>query len=270
MSTALDIATASRSEVGQRKSNEDKVRVCREGSRWVAVLADGAGGHRGGAEASRRAVDALEAALCDEDAEFSAAVLTAAVVAAHDDVQAAQDVSHGISRMHSTVVVLWVDLDRQSALWSHVGDSRLYRVRRGAATALTSDDSVVQRMVDAGLITAAQARVASAEEPADRRAGHRRGRRAAHRRAPHGLLEGDAFLLCSDGWWGALDDETIADALDRANGPDEWLTLMQQTIEALAAPAPGQLQRDRGVGPRRPGRVDATDDDGLATSAAGV
>jgi len=49
VSAPLDIAAASRSELGQRKSNEDKVRICREGARWVAVLADGAGGHRGGA-----------------------------------------------------------------------------------------------------------------------------------------------------------------------------------------------------------------------------
>jgi len=236
VSASLDIAAASRSEVGQRKSNEDKVRVCREGSRWVAVLADGAGGHRGGAEASRRAVAALEAALCNEDAEFSAIALTAAVVAAHDDVQAAQDVSHGLSRMHSTVVVLWIDLDRQSALWSHVGDSRLYRVRRGVATALTSDDSVVQRMVDAGLITAAQAESHPQKNQLIAALGIEEGVEPHTVPAPHGLVEGDAFLLCSDGWWGALDDETIAVALDRAHGPDEWLTLMQQVIEALAAP----------------------------------
>jgi len=236
VSAALDIATASRSEVGQRKSNEDKVRVCREGSRWVAVLADGAGGQRGGAEASRRAVDALEAALCDEDAEFSAARLTTAVLAAHDDVQAAQDPSHGVSRMHSTVVVLWIDLDRQSALWSHVGDSRLYRVRHGVVTALTSDDSVVQRMVDAGLITAAQAESHPQKNQLIAALGIEDGVEPHTVAAPHSLQEGDAFLLCSDGWWDAVDDESIRTALARATGPDDWLALMQEVIEALAAP----------------------------------
>ena len=236
MSAAFDIATASRSEVGQRKSNEDKVRVCREGSRWVAVLADGAGGHRGGAEASRRAVDALEAALCAEDAEFSPAALTAAVLAAHDDVQAAQDASHGLSRMHSTVVVLWIDLDRQSALWSHVGDSRLYRVRRGVVTPLTSDDSVVQRMVDAGLITAAQAESHPQKNQLIAALGIEDGVEPHTVPAPHGLREGDAFLLCSDGWWGAVDEGGITAALARATSPDDWLATMQQLIEAVAAP----------------------------------
>lgn len=236
MSASFDIAAASRSEVGQRKSNEDKVRVCREGSRWVAVLADGAGGHRGGAEASRRAVDALEAALCAEDAEFSPAALTAAVLAAHDDVQAAQDASHGLSRMHSTVVVLWIDLDRQSALWSHVGDSRLYRVRHGVVTALTSDDSVVQRMVDAGLITAAQAESHPQKNQLIAALGIEDGVEPHTVPAPHGLREGDAFLLCSDGWWGAVDEGGITAALARATSPDDWLATMQQLIEAVAAP----------------------------------
>ncbi len=236
MNASFDIAAASRSEVGQRKTNEDKVRVCRDGARWVAVLADGAGGHRGGAEASRRAVDALEAALCDEDAEFSPAALTAAVLAAHDDVQAAQDASHGLSRMHSTVVVLWIDLDRQSALWSHVGDSRLYRVRQGVVTALTSDDSVVQRMVDAGLITAAQAESHPQKNQLIAALGIEEGVEPHTVAAPHGLLEGDAFLLCSDGWWGAVDEGSITAALARSTSPDDWLATMQLLIEAVAAP----------------------------------
>ena len=236
MSAGLDISTASRSEPGQRKTNEDKVRICRDGARWVAVLADGAGGHRGGAEASRRAVDALEAALCDENAEFSAAVLTAAVLTAHDDVQAAQGRAHGVARMHSTVVVLWLDLERQMALWSHVGDSRLYRVRRGVVTPLTSDDSVVQRMVDAGLISAAQAESHPHKNQLIAALGIEEGIEPHTVASPHGLLEGDAFLLCSDGWWGALDDGAIVAALAQANGPDEWLGLMQDQIEALAAP----------------------------------
>jgi len=237
VSSPLDISAASRSEVGQRKTNEDKVRICRDGARWVAVLADGAGGHRGGAEASRRAVDALEAALCDEVAEFSARALTAAVLAAHDDVQAAQDPAHGISRMHSTVVVLWIDLDRQSALWSHVGDSRLYRVRRGVVTALTSDDSVVQRMVDAGLITAAQAESHPQKNQLIAALGIEEGVEPHTVAAPHDLVEGDAFLLCSDGWWGPVDDAAIVGALAQANGPDDWLALMQEKIETLAAPS---------------------------------
>jgi PPM family protein phosphatase len=237
VSSTLDVAAASRSEVGQRKSNEDKVRICRDGARWVAVLADGAGGHRGGAEASKRAVDALEAALCDEHAEFSARALTAAVLAAHEQVLSAQqDNVHGVARMHSTVVVLWIDLDRASALWSHVGDSRLYRVRAGAAALLTSDDSVVQRMVDAGLLSAEQAGAHPQKNQLLAALGIEDDVDPHTVAVPDTLREGDAFLLCSDGWWDALEDGSMAEDLANSATPDEWLTSMQQRIEARAAP----------------------------------
>jgi serine/threonine protein phosphatase PrpC len=236
VSPPLDIAAASRSELGQRKSNEDKVRICREGVRWIAVLADGAGGHRGGAEASRRAVDALEAALCDAGAEFRPGSLTGAVLAAHEDVQSAQDAAHGVARMHSTVVVLWIDAERELALWSHVGDSRLYRVRDGAAVALTSDDSIVQRMVDAGLITTEQADSHPQKNQLISALGIEDGVEPHTVAAPDRLRDGDAFLLCSDGWWGAFGDAEIAASCARAVSADDWLASMQREIETRAAP----------------------------------
>jgi serine/threonine protein phosphatase PrpC len=231
----LDVAIASRSELGQRKSNEDNVRVCRDGDRWVAIVADGAGGHRGGAEASQRTVDALEGVLCAGSAHFDADGLTEAVLAAHADVfAAAQRNVHGAARMHSTVVVLWIDLQSANALWSHVGDSRLYRVRDGVAEPLTSDDSVVQRMVDAGLMSAEQAishpqknQLLAALGIEDDVEPHT---------ASATLRDGDAFLLCSDGWWDALDAQSIADDLVRGETPDEWLDAMQQRIESRGSP----------------------------------
>ena len=232
--SALEIAVASRSELGRRKTNEDKVRVCREGARWVAVLADGAGGHRNGAEASKRAVDTLEAVLCGDDPPFTATTLTRAVLAAHEGVQVAQDDAHGALRMHSTVVVLWLDVDGASVLWSHVGDSRLYRVRGGVATALTSDDSVVQRMVDADLISAEQAESHPQRNQLIAALGIEEGVEPHTPPRPEMLFEGDAFLLCSDGWWDAFDEAAIAATLRRSASPDEWLATMQHSIEDRA------------------------------------
>ena len=127
----LDIAIATRSERGQRARNEDSVRVCRDGAQWLAVLADGAGGHHGGAEASQRAVAYVDQALHDAGPAFEADALTRAVVATHRHVLAGRQAGSGLDHMHSTVVVLWIDGASGGALWSHVGDSRLYVVRRG-------------------------------------------------------------------------------------------------------------------------------------------
>ena len=92
-------------------------------------------------------------------------------------------------------------------------------------------------MVDAGLITAAQAESHPQKNQLIAALGIEDGVEPHTVAAPDGLLEGDAFLLCSDGWWGALDDDDDrrrARARQRARTTG-W-TLMQQVIEALAAP----------------------------------
>ncbi len=232
----LEIAVATRSERGQRELNEDQVRVACERPRWMGVLADGAGGHRGGAEASRRAVEYVELALHEAAPEFNAGSLTAAVVATHRHVLGAQQPAESLGRMHSTLVVLWIDTVAGSALWSHVGDSRLYVARRGALRLLTSDDSVVQRMVDAGLLTPQQALVHPNKSQLIAALGiddELEPHTVAHA-VP--LEEGDAFLLCSDGWWGSLDEAGILASLSGAGTPEQWLDAMQRRIEAQAQP----------------------------------
>ncbi len=238
MNPVIDVSVASRSERGQRSGNEDKVLVGRDGSRTLAIVADGAGGHVGGAEASARAVEALEASLQDPRTLFSADALSRAIQSAHTGICAASARRPGarsVDRMHTTVVVLWVDSVRQRALWAHVGDSRLYRVRAGAVELLTRDDSIVQRLVDAGLISDSQAEThpqknqliaaLGIDDDVD-----------PHTVEPTPLRDGDAYLLCSDGWWGAVRDGDIVDTLADAASPEEWLALMQARVEAVAAP----------------------------------
>jgi serine/threonine protein phosphatase PrpC len=101
---------------------------------------------------------------------------------------------------------------------------------------LTSDDSVVQRMVDAGLISAAQAGVHPQKNQLIAALGIEEDVDPHTVAAPDALLEGDAFLLCSDGWWDALDGDSIAADLDRGGSPHAWLDAMQQRIESRALP----------------------------------
>lgn len=232
----IDVTFATRSEQGQRDRNEDRVSVASNGALWLAVLADGAGGHHGGAEAACLAVEHIDATLHEAQAPFSAEALTQAVLSAHAQVQLHQKQAEGLSHMHTTVVTLWIDSASECALWSHVGDSRLYRARGGIVRQLTADDSVVQRMVDAGLLTPQQAEVHPQKNQLIAALG------IDDEIEPHTepesvpLQEGDAFLLCSDGWWGALDEECIVDALVDASSPDDWLAAMQQRIESRAMP----------------------------------
>jgi serine/threonine protein phosphatase PrpC len=96
--------------------------------------------------------------------------------------------------------VLWIDQTASRALWAHVGDSRLYRIRHGLVDMVTTDDSVVQRMTQTGLITAEQARRHPQKNQLLAALGAE-GEIEPHTVArPVELADGDAFLLCSDGW----------------------------------------------------------------------
>lgn len=230
------ITLASSSNIGGRRSNEDDLRCGQVAAAWYAVLADGAGGHRDGAVASARAVQALEARSLARMSEWSPETLDNAVHTAHAEVLAGQENKAISDRMLTTVVVLWVDGARQQAMWSHVGDSRLYRLRRGRVDYVTRDDSVVQDMLDAGLLTAAQADKHPHKNQLVAALGLD-GLLEPHTvRHPQPIEEGDAFLLCTDGWWDSLQDNQILDTLNNADTPQHWLQLMQDCVEARAVP----------------------------------
>lgn len=230
------IRIASRSEVGSRQANEDDLRHGSATIGWYAVIADGAGGHRRGAEAAQRAVTCVETVLQHPSVVFSPDSLTMAVQAAHATVQRHQDSDLPDARMHCTIVALWIDTLAHYALWSHVGDSRLYRIRRGTPDLVTADDSVVQRMVRAGLITAQQASNHPQKNQLLAALGIE-GEIDAHTVArPVELHDGDAFLLCTDGWWEPLSALTVATTLAESASPEQWLDRMGQLIRERANP----------------------------------
>lgn len=220
------------SEVGARSHNEDVVAFGSAAHGHWAVVADGAGGHRRGAEAARRAVDCIEALLRDPSVAFSPANLTQMVRLAHNELLHHQDGDSDESRMHCTVVVLWIDAACDHALWTHVGDSRLYRIRHGQTDVITADDSVVQRMMQAGLIRPEQMR----EHPQKNQLLAALG--MAGDIEPHTvvrpveLMEGDAFLLATDGWWEGFEPQELADGVGRALDPEQWLAEMRATVLA--------------------------------------
>ncbi|ALV07103.1 PP2C family protein-serine/threonine phosphatase [Roseateles depolymerans] len=261
----LKIRVAACSEIGQRTTNEDAVVAHENGPGWYAVLCDGAGGHRNGAEAARRAVSRMQLALGDATLPWRPELLTGAVMAAHDDVRRGIEES-GRARMHTTLVALCVDAQRNFAMWTHVGDSRLYRLRNGRVDRVTNDDSVVQRLIDAGLITPAQAE----DHP------HKNHLVAAlgidddlepHTTGAEPLEDGDVFLLCSDGWWGSAGEAAIPDTLRLAQNPQDWLLAMRAEIEARELPNQDNFSAIAlWVGDRQTAPVMSPDDEDTVTA----
>jgi serine/threonine protein phosphatase PrpC len=243
----LDITLAGLTHVGARDHNEDALRHGALPEGWYAVLSDGAGGHSNGAIASDLAVRmcAAELTALAGRGDVPRAALGPVVEAANDAINRMQQGRKGQRRMHATLVMLWISrpgaATPQQAIWAHVGDSRLYLLRHGRIVHVTRDDSVVQDMVDAGLIAADQARhhprrnqlagALGSEEPVTPRVCD----------ASWTLRDGDAFLLCSDGWYDALEPAEIEATLASAGDAVAWLADMQARVLRHARPKQDNL-----------------------------
>jgi serine/threonine protein phosphatase PrpC len=214
MSTA---ATASLSDVGRRRrANQD---YCAEfpgaSGALLLVCCDGMGGHQGGEVASQLAAatigDAFRAAQGDPGTRLERAFKEANRRVRE---RAASDAK--LDGMGTTAVALYFD-GAATAWIASVGDSRAYRVRGGRAEQLTNDHSVVAELLRLGRITAAEA----ARQP------HNQLARAIGAEddvevdtAKHDALDGDRWLLCSDGLWNLVDEREIAERLLRES-PEE-------------------------------------------------
>ena len=234
--TMIEVRASMRSIIGGRSENEDKVAVEHVGEDWVCVLSDGAGGHGGGAIASEIAVGRILEGFRARPAR-DPSDLRELILDAHDAIISTQGRMQGpAAGMHATLVVFALNTTSNSAIWGHVGDSRLYFLRGGRVRSMTRDDSVVQWMVDAGLIDLGEAR----EHPRKNFLFAALG--MSEELAPHvseGATQvegGDALLLCSDGWWETLTNDAIEAALVASHSEDAWLDRMAQAVATQGKP----------------------------------
>jgi len=224
----LELALLSRQ--GGRDYNEDACGHWHGDAQLCCVVADGAGGMGGGDVASKLVVrhiieQASQAPLSRVDEVHDLIVDSNAQVRRHQRESAEQE------NMHSTVVALFVDLASGQALWGHAGDSRLYLIREGRIVAQTRDHSMVQGLIDAGVLGPEQART----HPKRSELQSALGTAPEHLlvstvEAPCRLAPGDAFLLCTDGLWEFVDEAEMTDALDGAQNAQEWLTRLEALV----------------------------------------
>jgi len=231
----LELAILSRQ--GGRDYNEDACGHWNSGTHLCCVVADGAGGHGGGDIASKLAVrhiiEQFAAAPLSRPDEVTDLLLdTNATVIRH------RADGHAQAHMHTTVVSLFVDLDQGLALWGHAGDSRLYVFRDGQMLAHTRDHSVVQSLVEAGVLQPDEMRThprrsellsALGSAPEDLHV------TAASK--PWRMRDGDVFLLCTDGLWEFIDEAEMSASLNRAADPRAWLASLEEMVLRHAADA---------------------------------
>ena len=218
------LQTASYTDTGGRAENEDSVRQVRLGKdRLCLVVADGLGGHGGGARASAAAADVI----CREwKGDAGPESLKGLVQMGHEAVTAIQTPQ---CAMKCTVVAL--ELDGSRAAWAHVGDSRLYHFVDGRLAFQTRDHSASQIAVFMGEITVDQIRFHEDRNRVLRALGQDGA--LTVEASGEALCPGrHAFLLCTDGFWEyVLEDEMAAD-LAAAASPLDWLARMRSRLAA--------------------------------------
>lgn len=209
-----------------RKQNEDTVFAMNarslnpalQTSYGLFIVADGMGGHENGEVASSAAVGAAVGVL--ERQLFEPLRMNGSLPAAQEvqDVlnraaESAQEAVLGSAPGGGTTLSAALVLNRQ-LFWAHVGDSRiyLYSSRKGLET-LTTDHTVVRRLVELGQISAEEAE----KNPLRNQLFRALGQGDAFR-VDLGQRELDlpcALLLCSDGLWGLVPEETLLKTLEK-------------------------------------------------------
>jgi protein phosphatase/serine/threonine-protein phosphatase Stp1 len=205
-----------------RTRNEDTFVDRADIGLWA--VADGAGGHGSGDVASA----AVAATLADLPCGLSAAELLAQVRlrigAVHAELQRVAAQAEDKHIIATTAVVLLARGEHCACLWA--GDSRAYLLRDGSLSRLTHDHSVVQELVDAGLL----AREAAEDHPQANvitRAIGADGPLELDKVSAR-IGQGDVLLLCSDGLFKALPESEIESRLSSGEEP-------QQLIDAALA-----------------------------------
>lgn len=174
------------------------------------LVCDGMGGHRGGSTASRLAVAEIIDAINEQPELPLVERMVAAFHTANDVIFRKAQAESELHGMGTTAVILAVDHAAGTAHYVHVGDSRLYRIRGGTLQQLTRDHTFVQRLVDDGILTHEAAENHPQSNVIIRSLGGQPIVDVEVGDTALELLEGDTFLLCSDGLHGLVSEEEIA------------------------------------------------------------
>lgn len=201
--------------IGDRKEQQDRAALFgapKAPGYMMAVVADGMGGLSGGALAAEQVIRTAKQAfdVFSPQTDDVEKMLATIALDAHTVIKLTAIASE--KKPHSTMVALVLTPDK-TAVWAHVGDSRLYRFSGPNCAERTIDHSYVEALVQSGKLSREAAQrhhlanvLLNALGSHDNQPQVTIGRYA-------GLKVGDSFLLCSDGLWHDLSEAELGAAI---------------------------------------------------------
>ena len=197
----------------------------------LLVVADGMGGAAAGEVASEMATDVVYKHLVDAwvpDPENTAQQFAYRL---RESVEKANEKIHAYSKEHPGVRGMGTTMTAVGAFEDHlylsqVGDSRAYLVRKGTAIQLTKDQSLMQRLVDAGELTEEEAEHSERKNIILQALGPEA--RVRVDLTYQSIRNGDAILICSDGLSGLVTKDEIA---EKVRPDKDLLTISSELID---------------------------------------
>lgn len=206
-----EFAIASLTDTGRTRSRNEDALLVRSFGKWTLLcVADGLGGHERGDWASARATEVfaerLEEALSRMPPE---AALRSACAAANESVY--REAMPQAGGQHSATTLVAALVSGHEVWWLNVGDSRLYLHSTGTLRQVSEDHSWVAERVREGALPAMALRTHPRRNIVSRTVGFEPAVEPDTGSLRVGI--GDTLLLCSDGLFGPLTEQAIADAL---------------------------------------------------------
>lgn len=193
MTTPTHIRYSAKSHVGRvRKINEDSILSMPDKKVWV--VSDGMGGHDAGDLASQTVTEEIAVIPGGLGPRETLAAVREGLMRAHEQI-VAEAARRGGGAIGATVIALVLTDGHFAAFWA--GDSRLYRLRDGEISMLTSDHSFVGELVNAGQMSWDEAELHPRSNEITRAVGV--GEVLELEKIRGEVQPGDRFLLCSDG-----------------------------------------------------------------------
>ncbi len=222
----MNINAAYYSSIGMREDNEDAVSILESNNSVLAIVADGLGGHQDGEIASKTAIKSINAQISHDIVDEKK--LCDAIQLANDEIIKLNQQR----QMRTTIACLWFNRDR--GLIATLGDTRVYHFRNGKIIFQSIDHSAIQFSVLNGEVPKESIRTSKERNILTKALGVREEVKADVVNID--IFPGDAFILCSDGFWESVLENDMEISLRRTATANEWLADMKHLVENNESP----------------------------------
>jgi len=213
----------------KRFDNEDATGIFELDGGLLCILCDGLGGNKAGEVASKLAVETIHSFFIERNEIHYLERIKLSIIEANSKILEKAASEFNLKGMATTVEALF--LKNNNAYWGHVGDSRIYSIKKGKLKQLTKDHSLVQKLVDEGFLTLKEAENHPNRNIIMRALGDSADIEVDISKLKINEREFTVLFMCTDGVYGVVNDEELKNIIVKDNFDTikkELITLIEE------------------------------------------